>query len=85
MRLLKAVWLSARPGGLLGAAPSAAVGRRIIDTKCLPDAIVRYTDVTIAQPIISTYALAVYSFGIIDGSAYRVGNLLLISFLNALG
>jgi deoxyhypusine synthase len=50
----------ARPdsGGLSGATPSEAVSWGKIDPERLPDAVVCYADVTIALPIITTYALA---------------------------
>ena len=52
----------ARPdsGGLSGATPSEAVSWGKIDPARLPDAVVCYTDVTIALPIITTYALATH-------------------------
>jgi deoxyhypusine synthase len=50
----------ARPdsGGLSGATPSEAVSWGKIDPDRLPDAVVCYTDSTIALPIITAYALA---------------------------
>jgi deoxyhypusine synthase len=50
----------ARPdsGGLSGATPSEAVSWGKIDPDRLPDAVVCYTDSTIAAPIIAAYALA---------------------------
>lgn len=50
----------ARPdtGGLSGATPSEAVSWGKIDPDRLPDAVVAYTDTTIALPIITHYALA---------------------------
>src|ERR1017187_1597919 len=50
----------ARPdtGGLSGATPSEAVSWGKIDPTKLPDAVVCYTDTTIALPIITSYALA---------------------------
>jgi deoxyhypusine synthase len=50
----------ARPdtGGLSGATPSEAVSWGKIDPTRLPDAVVCYTDTTIALPIITYYALA---------------------------
>jgi deoxyhypusine synthase len=52
----------ARPdsGGLSGATPSEAVSWGKIDPQRLPDAVVCYADVTIALPIITTYALATH-------------------------
>ncbi|MEW6210701.1 MAG: deoxyhypusine synthase [Acidobacteriota bacterium] len=50
----------ARPdsGGLSGATPSEAVSWGKIDPDRLPDAVVCYTDSTIALPILTSYALA---------------------------
>lgn len=50
----------ARPdtGGLSGATPHEAVSWGKIDPRRLPDAVVCYTDVTLALPIITHYALA---------------------------
>jgi deoxyhypusine synthase len=50
----------ARPdsGGLSGATPSEAVSWGKIDPDRLPDAVVCYTDSTIALPILTAYALA---------------------------
>jgi len=50
----------ARPdtGGLSGATPSEAVSWGKVDPKHLPDAIVCYSDLTIALPIITAYVLA---------------------------
>jgi deoxyhypusine synthase len=50
----------ARPdtGGLSGATPSEAVSWGKIDPTKLPDAVVCYTDTTIAMPILTHYALA---------------------------
>jgi deoxyhypusine synthase len=50
----------ARPdtGGLSGATPSEAVSWGKIDPSRLPDALVCYTDSTIALPILTHYALA---------------------------
>lgn len=50
----------ARPdtGGLSGATPSEAVSWGKIDMKRLPDAVVCYADITIAFPILTTYALS---------------------------
>jgi deoxyhypusine synthase len=50
----------ARPdtGGLSGATPSEAVSWGKIDPTKLPDAVVCYTDTTIAMPIFTHYALA---------------------------
>jgi deoxyhypusine synthase len=50
----------ARPdtGGLSGATPSEAVSWGKVDPDRLPDAIVCYTDTTIAMPILVHYALA---------------------------
>src|SRR6266568_4211885 len=50
----------ARPdtGGLSGATPGEAVSWGKIDPNKLPDAIVCYTDTTIAMPILTHYALA---------------------------
>jgi len=50
----------ARPdtGGLSGATPSEAVSWGKVDPNALPDAVVCYTDVTIAMPILTHYALA---------------------------
>jgi deoxyhypusine synthase len=50
----------ARPdtGGLSGATPNEAVSWGKIDPDRLPDAVVCYTDTTIALPIITHYALA---------------------------
>jgi len=50
----------ARPdtGGLSGATPSEAVSWGKVDPDRLPDAVVCYTDTTIALPIVTHYALA---------------------------
>jgi deoxyhypusine synthase len=50
----------ARPdtGGLSGATPSEAVSWGKVDPERLPDAVVCYTDTTIAMPILAHYALA---------------------------
>ncbi|MEW6203264.1 MAG: deoxyhypusine synthase [bacterium] len=50
----------ARPdtGGLSGATPSEAVTWGKVDKDMLPDAVVCYTDVSIALPILASYALA---------------------------
>jgi deoxyhypusine synthase len=50
----------ARPdtGGLSGATPSEAVSWGKVDPNRLPDAVVCYTDTTIAMPIFTHYALA---------------------------
>ncbi len=50
----------ARPdtGGLSGATPSEAVSWGKVDPDSLPDAVVCYTDTTIAMPILTHYALA---------------------------
>ncbi len=50
----------ARPdtGGLSGATPSEAVSWGKVDPDRLPDAVVCYTDSTIAMPLITHYALA---------------------------
>jgi deoxyhypusine synthase len=50
----------ARPdtGGLSGATPSEAVSWGKVDPQMLPNAVVCYTDVTIALPILTAYALA---------------------------
>jgi deoxyhypusine synthase len=50
----------ARPdtGGLSGATPSEAVSWGKVDPARLPDAVVCYTDTTIAMPILTHYALA---------------------------
>jgi len=50
----------ARPdtGGLSGATPSEAVSWGKVDPDRLPDAVVCYTDTTIALPLIAHYALA---------------------------
>ena len=50
----------ARPdtGGLCGATPSEAVSWGKVDPDRLPDAVVCYTDTTIAMPILTHYALA---------------------------
>jgi deoxyhypusine synthase len=50
----------ARPdtGGLSGATPSEAVSWGKVDPEKLPDAVVCYTDSTIAMPILVSYALA---------------------------
>jgi deoxyhypusine synthase len=50
----------ARPdtGGLSGATPSEAVSWGKIDPSRLPDAVVCYTDTTLALPILTHYALA---------------------------
>jgi deoxyhypusine synthase len=52
----------ARPdtGGLSGATPHEAVSWGKVDPDRLPDAIVCYTDVTIALPILTHYALATH-------------------------
>jgi len=53
----------ARPdtGGLSGATPSEAVSWGKVDPDRLPDAVVCYTDTTIAMPILTHYALARHS------------------------
>jgi len=50
----------ARPdtGGLSGATPSEAVSWGKVDPDKLPDAVLCYTDSTIAMPILTSYALA---------------------------
>jgi deoxyhypusine synthase len=50
----------ARPdtGGLSGATPSEAVSWGKVDPDRLPDAVVCYTDTTIAMPLLTHYALA---------------------------
>ena len=50
----------ARPdtGGLSGATPSEAVSWGKVDPDRLPDAVVCYTDTTIAMPLFTHYALA---------------------------
>jgi deoxyhypusine synthase len=50
----------ARPdtGGLSGATPSEAVSWGKVDPACLPDAVVCYTDTTIALPLFTHYALS---------------------------
>ena len=50
----------ARPdtGGLSGATPHEAVSWGKVDPDCLPDAVVCYTDTTLALPIMTHYALA---------------------------
>jgi deoxyhypusine synthase len=50
----------ARPdtGGLSGATPSEAVSWGKVDPARLPDAVVCYTDTTIAMPLLTHYALA---------------------------
>jgi len=50
----------ARPdtGGLSGATPSEAVSWGKVDPDRLPDAVVCYTDTTIAMPLLTSYALA---------------------------
>jgi deoxyhypusine synthase len=50
----------ARPdtGGLSGATPSEAVSWGKVDPQRLPDAVVCYTDTTIAMPLLAHYALA---------------------------
>jgi deoxyhypusine synthase len=50
----------ARPdtGGLSGATPSEAVSWGKVDPDRLPDAVVCYTDTTIAMPILTHYALS---------------------------
>jgi deoxyhypusine synthase len=50
----------ARPdtGGLSGATPGEAVSWGKVDPTKLPDAVVCYTDTTIAMPILTNYALA---------------------------
>jgi deoxyhypusine synthase len=50
----------ARPdtGGLSGATPSEAVSWGKVDPDRLPDAVVCYTDTTIAMPLMTAYALA---------------------------
>ena len=50
----------ARPdtGGLSGATPSEAVSWGKVDPDRLPDAVVCYTDTTIAMPMLTHYALA---------------------------
>ncbi|UCG79100.1 MAG: deoxyhypusine synthase [Nitrospirota bacterium] len=50
----------ARPdtGGLSGATPSEAVSWGKVDPNMLPDAVVCYSDVSIALPVITAYALA---------------------------
>ena len=53
----------ARPdtGGLSGATPSEAVSWGKVDPVKLPDAVVCYTDTTIALPVLTHYALARHS------------------------
>ncbi|MDH7501911.1 MAG: deoxyhypusine synthase [Verrucomicrobiota bacterium] len=50
----------ARPdtGGLSGATPSEAVSWGKVDPASLPDAVVCYTDITIAMPLFTHYSLA---------------------------
>ncbi len=50
----------ARPdtGGLSGATPSEAVSWGKVDPDRLPDAVVCYTDTTIAMPLLASYALS---------------------------
>jgi deoxyhypusine synthase len=50
----------ARPdtGGLSGATPAEAVSWGKVDPDMLPDAVVCYTDTTIALPLLTAYALA---------------------------
>jgi deoxyhypusine synthase len=50
----------ARPdtGGLSGATPSEAVSWGKVDPNMLPDAVVCYTDTTIAMPLLTHYALS---------------------------
>jgi deoxyhypusine synthase len=50
----------ARPdtGGLSGATPAEAVSWGKVDPDRLPDAVVCYTDATIALPLLAAYALA---------------------------
>ena len=50
----------ARPdtGGLSGATPAEAVSWGKVDPNQLPDAVVCYTDSTIALPLLTAYALA---------------------------
>jgi len=50
----------ARPdtGGLSGATPSEAVSWGKVDPNALPDAVVCYTDTTLAMPLFTHYALA---------------------------
>ncbi|HWQ55970.1 MAG TPA: deoxyhypusine synthase [Bryobacteraceae bacterium] len=52
----------ARPdtGGLSGATPSEAVSWGKVDPTRLPDAVVCYTDTTIAMPLLTHYALATH-------------------------
>src|SRR5512146_2996751 len=52
----------ARPdtGGLSGATPSEAVSWGKVDPDRLPDAVVCYTDTTIAMPLLTQYALATH-------------------------
>jgi deoxyhypusine synthase len=52
----------ARPdtGGLSGATPHEAVSWGKVDPEKLPDALVCYTDVTIALPMLAHYALATH-------------------------
>jgi deoxyhypusine synthase len=52
----------ARPdtGGLSGATPSEAVSWGKVDPDRLPDAVVCYTDTTIAMPLFTHYALATH-------------------------
>lgn len=52
----------ARPdtGGLSGATPSEAVSWGKVDPASLPDAVVCYTDTTIAMPLFTHYALATH-------------------------
>jgi deoxyhypusine synthase len=45
-------------GGLSGATPSEAVSWGKVDPSSLPDAVVCYTDTTIAMPLLTHYALA---------------------------
>ncbi len=52
----------ARPdtGGLSGATPAEAVSWGKVDPDLLPDAVVCYTDTTIALPILTAYALSLH-------------------------
>ena len=52
----------ARPdtGGLSGATPHEAVSWAKVDPNRLPDAVVCYTDTTLALPLLTHYALATH-------------------------
>lgn len=67
----------ARPdsGGLSGATPGEAVSWGKVDPERLPDAVVCYTDSTIALPVLTAYALANHPPRKLSRLYYRLGDL----------